>query len=384
MKVEGKLGLLVRTQIIGKDGKIKSDTGKFRGKCWTANIAAIMSVIWTDRRLTPYVLNTLNLNGALVAKADWDAQAAMINIKYPDSELAGIQVGTDDTMPAAWDNIVLGGFIDNGTSPGELTYGTMDYSDTPKIIDEGVEWTVYREFTNSSGGSITVKEIGLMAQYISTKQCLIARDVLPSSQVVANGEVLRVFYTWRTELGMTLQFLQLMAEIWTFRSKGALIKQVDGDSVAIAITSNWDSGGYPMSSLYAESVYDETGVEDGIRIGTGDTPVTLTDYALAAEIKSGDGIGELIYGKQYIAVSSNTSWTQFTPNTDGDIKIRYERVFENRSGAPITIKEIGFVVTYIAISKGNGALLLRKVLDTPVTVPIGGYTRVFFSFVFPA
>lgn len=384
MKIEGKLGLLVRTQIIGKDGKVKSDTGKFRGKCWTANMAAIMVNIWTDRYKYVHVQNKLNLNAVIAQKLDWDIQGQMISIKSPDSELAGILVGTDDTMPAAWDNINLGGFIDNGTGPGELTYGTMDYSDTPKIVDEGVEWTVYREFTNSSGGSITVKEIGLMAQYIASGFCLIARDILPSSQVVANGEVLRVFYTWRTEMGMTLQFLQLMAEIWTFRSKAALIKQVDGDSVAIAAISSWDSAFYPMNSLYAELNYNATTIEDGIRVGTGDTPVTLTDYTLDAPIAPGDGVGELIYGQQQVAAVANSSWTQFEANSDGDIKIRYERGFDNRSGAPITIKEIGFYMNYIATAIGNQAMILRKVLDVPVTVPINGYVRVLFSFVFPA
>ncbi|GAI73856.1 unnamed protein product, partial [marine sediment metagenome] len=65
-----------------------------------------------------------------------------------------------------------------------------------------VDLVVTRTFTNSSGGSITVREIGIYCFSTDTgaiaRYFCIVRDVLATPQAVGNGEILTVQYTLRT------------------------------------------------------------------------------------------------------------------------------------------------------------------------------------------
>ncbi len=380
MKIETEFGLLLQAQVVNKDGKIKSDTGKIKAKCFTRNMAATWATILVDRIAYPYVVNTVNFNDAVVTKNLWNNQTYMINIKYPDDDTIGIVVGRDDTMPERWDNVYLGDFIIGGAGSGELSYGTMNYSDNPRPVSGGIEWTIYREFINNSGSTIIVKEIGLLSKLYSGRSALVARDVLPNSQSVSDGDTLRIAYTFRAGIGYTLQFLQLIADIWTFRSKATPIKQIDGDSVAVSSTGSWSGSYYPMSFRYGFLTYDDD--RDGIILGGGDTAETLTDYALDAMISSGTGPGELVYGFQRYYTVSNVE-TQFKPTSDGYMNIIFERLFENRTASDITVREVGLAVNYVSTTAGNQALILRKVLDTPVTIQPGGCQTILVYLKFP-
>ena len=378
MEIDTTVGLLLRAQVITKDGKVRYDSGIKPADCFLANLFPIWATIWSDSQRAPYLKSTGSIdNVGLVVKSSWDSQSAFISIKYPDSEVVGITIGDNNVIPVDWSDTNLANYIGDGVNPGELQYGTMDYSDAPKVVSGGIEWTLFRDFTNGSGGNVTVKEIGLISQYNSTYYALIARDLLASSIVVADSEVLRVFYTFRTEDGFTLQFLQIIADIWTFRSKATLIKQVDGDSVAITSTANWDAVPYPMSMYYA--IVSDDIDKAGIIVGSGDTAESVTDYALDAKIEAGDGVGELRYNIMYVFAQTSVGYEQFKPNLDGYMRIRFERVFNNRSGASITIREVGLTVAYASNTEGDEALIIRKVLDTPKVLANDEYTRVFLT-----
>ena len=330
MKTEAKLGLYLQIQVLDKNGKIKHDTGRVQAKCFVSNFVTIWSTILLDGTRYPYLYRTTGDASALTAMANWDSNSYMWSMINPDSDLCGIVVGTDDTMPVDYRNINMGNKINDGTNIGELTYGTMDTSDTVKVLSGGVEWTVFREFTNSSGGIITVKEIGIISRTDASQYSLMARDILPASVAVADSDVMRVGYTFRTEEGYTLQFLQILAEIWTWRSKAALIKQIDGGTVAIASTALWDSAYAPMAARYGMTVYDSN--LDGLIVGTGDTPTTLTDYTLETPIASGDGAGQLVYGlTQIFATQTVQGEDQFKPDANGDMPLIISRTFHNKS-----------------------------------------------------
>lgn len=111
-------------------------------------------------------------------------------------ETSGIRVGSSDT---AFDKAQyeLQTRITHGSGSGQLMYGAStveDYSDE----DTTTRFRILRPFTNSSGATITVKEIGIAICNIvtgtSTSRFLICRDVLTSPQSIPNLATLTVTY----------------------------------------------------------------------------------------------------------------------------------------------------------------------------------------------
>jgi hypothetical protein len=99
----------------------------------------------------------------------------------------GIVVGSSDT-PVTRDDYKLGSQIAHGSGTGQLMYGAVSF-DTPTAYSTGYLFRAIRVFTNNSGADITVKEIGLYANFASYYFC-IARDVLTTPVTIPNG------YSW--------------------------------------------------------------------------------------------------------------------------------------------------------------------------------------------
>jgi hypothetical protein len=110
----------------------------------------------------------------------------------------GIVVGTG-TGAEANDNYALGAQIAHGTGAGQLQYGSQAFTD-PAIVAGNVDAILTRAFTNVSGATITVNEIGLYAQGYdgSVRYFCAIRDVLSAGVNVLNGQTLTVQYTLRT------------------------------------------------------------------------------------------------------------------------------------------------------------------------------------------
>lgn len=111
----------------------------------------------------------------------------------------GIVVGTSDGAES-FDSVNLGTKIAHGTSAGQLSYSagsapTVTYNPATK------KWqsVMSRTFANGSGGSITVKEIGIIynitASGYTPSNVLMSRDVLATPITVANGQTLTITYT---------------------------------------------------------------------------------------------------------------------------------------------------------------------------------------------
>jgi hypothetical protein len=103
-----------------------------------------------------------------------------------------------------------------------------------------------------------------------------------------------------------------------------------------------------------------SGSDRGITMGTDDTAVTITDYALGALIAAGAGAGQLSYGAQTIgSVGGSGSSRRFT----------ITRTATNNSGGDITVKEIGLAVgTSDSGATTRNFLVTRDVLAAPVTM----------------
>jgi len=94
----------------------------------------------------------------------------------------------------------LGSKISHGTGSGQLLYGASTF-ETVTDTDTTSYFRITRVFTNNSGASVTVKEIGIVIMHsiVSdstsyTAYFLIVRDVLTSPSSVPDGATLTVRY----------------------------------------------------------------------------------------------------------------------------------------------------------------------------------------------
>lgn len=110
----------------------------------------------------------------------------------------GIQVGTS-TAAESINDTALGTKISTGTSAGNLQYGSMTYA-APSTTATTTTFRCTRVFTNGSGGTVTVQEIGLVSSSISNAyKYLLIRD-LTGAVAVNNGQQLTVNYDFTTTI----------------------------------------------------------------------------------------------------------------------------------------------------------------------------------------
>lgn len=109
----------------------------------------------------------------------------------------GIVVGTGDTAFSVED-YDLAAQISTGTGTGQLVYSAMS---RPVASYASTTWTstIVRVFNNNSGGSITIKETGMIWNGKCfdnvARNYLCERSVLDPTVAVANGAQLTVTYT---------------------------------------------------------------------------------------------------------------------------------------------------------------------------------------------
>lgn len=112
----------------------------------------------------------------------------------------GIQVGTGTATPTNTD-YSLQSKITNGTGPGQLVYGSQQATDPAITAAGNVDFLLTRDFTNGSGATITVKEIGVVIRVRDKdgyfRFFLILRDVVTPRDVL-DGQTLTVQYKLRT------------------------------------------------------------------------------------------------------------------------------------------------------------------------------------------
>jgi hypothetical protein len=101
----------------------------------------------------------------------------------------------------------------------------------------------------------------------------------------------------------------------------------------------------------------------GIVVGSGSTPQTYSDYALANQIKNGTGAGQMTYGAHTTASSYGSTSSYIT----------ISRTFTNQSGSAIVVREVGMIARNYAwdpygLKYDNKYIIARDVLANPVTV----------------
>jgi len=156
---------------------------------------------YRSRSFVANFINTVFANLSSQSITNVDTSGATYNPTYYESMNVtdssndnnyGIQIGTGTTAPAITD-YRLTQIILNGTSAGQMQYGAVSVMSTViNTTNNTGYFTITRAFTNNSGGSITVSEVGLVAK--GSHYILIIHDLLPTPITVPNGSSLSISY----------------------------------------------------------------------------------------------------------------------------------------------------------------------------------------------
>jgi hypothetical protein len=177
--------------------------------------------------------------------------------------------------------------------------------------------------------------------------------------------------------GVSKSFLVNLAKILLVANSASVGATTTGTATDTSGASKTVIGEYSFSGTYiwlGGVLFGAYGPNDddsfGIIVGSGSTPVSPTDYALASKIPHGTGSGQLDYEPSTVT-SSYSSTSSY---------IEIARSFINRSGADIVVREVGIVGrnywrNQAGVITDAKCLIARDVLPSPITVkPLGSLT----------
>jgi hypothetical protein len=199
-----KLSLLYRCIVTDKNGKIVRRTRWRKSRSFVLQFLKFIEHEWTHAYDTNLLSTSLqNISNAAVSLNNGTGASAAIRrfcIFAPVNTSAyGIVVGTGTTPPTNSD-YALATIIAHGVGAGQLNYGASSYTGAD-VVGSNVDFILTRTFYNGSGANITVNEIGIYAESMSTagvaEAFCVIRDVI-TAVTVANTQTLTVQYTLRT------------------------------------------------------------------------------------------------------------------------------------------------------------------------------------------
>jgi hypothetical protein len=190
---------VIEYEVRDKNGKL-IDKGKFPAKSWVGNIVGLLSAIFSSwaSSSTGYsassradLIDTSGTARSLGFGAVGTGRT--FGACAPAGETtAGIVVGASDT-PVSIGQYALISQIGHGTGSGQLQY----QASTVDPLSKNATWffRIIRTFTNGSGATVTIREIGLYVKLgTNGETCMFARDVPTSPINVPNGSTLTVRY----------------------------------------------------------------------------------------------------------------------------------------------------------------------------------------------
>jgi hypothetical protein len=189
---------VIEFEVRDKDGKL-IQKGKFPAKSWVGNIIRLLNALWgtwsNTTQLTKYCYSTPAVlldvtNAARALNLYADATDTLGGSAPAGNTSAGILVGTSDT-PVSLAQYNLLGLIAHGTGAGQLSYGATNVDSL--VTDATYYFRIIRTFSNNSGASITVREIGLFLKP-TPQSFMFARDVPASAITIPNGSTLTLRY----------------------------------------------------------------------------------------------------------------------------------------------------------------------------------------------
>lgn len=189
--VRGACALYYSYQVRGADGRIRVP---FQRRTSHSFLKAYAQWLYLKmgRALPVSVVDTSNTSRSVVTWSTLNTATAA------GTATEGLVVGTG-TNAVALADYQLQTRIVHGTSSGQLQYGAS-VVELPSSTSTDTTLIMTRPFSNASGGSITVKEIGIYSTMAygsgSTTQFCTVRDL--ATIALANGDVLTLNYILKT------------------------------------------------------------------------------------------------------------------------------------------------------------------------------------------
>jgi len=192
-----KIGTRIELEVRSKDGKIIHKHEQ-ESKSWLANfLRALRAIMYVDHDDNVETLKNTSGNEKGYPNLRYTTSAIM-SVKAPEgNDSYGILVGTG-TKVVEPEDFNLDNKITNGSGTGQLLYGETSVENVG-ISGNIITLRITRTFSNNSGSSIVIREIGLVmtTEYESGYDYfLIARDVLSEGSEVSvpDGLTLTVRY----------------------------------------------------------------------------------------------------------------------------------------------------------------------------------------------
>lgn len=181
--------------------EIKSNDGKIRKtrrlKCHSFVFNFILLMEWL-------MAHTYSTTGDTVTFTDTaSASQAIVNGALDSNDFGGVESGTTDatygmrvgtgTTAPTINDVGLQTPIAHGTGSGQLSHAATVVS-AARVEGTSGKLLISRTFTNSSGGSITVRESGLIMAILNTaqKNVLIIHEA--ENQAIGNGTSGTLYY----------------------------------------------------------------------------------------------------------------------------------------------------------------------------------------------
>lgn len=293
-------------------------------------------------------------------------------------------IGRDST-PVAIDDFGLYDKIAQGSNTGEMNHSTTQIS-VQTTNKPSSRFVLSRSYTNNTGSSIDVNEIGIASRIIGSYNqndeyrliSLLARDVLGSTVTVPDTSTLTVEYEVITNLVPDTQDTE------TDGTNGGFVDNFVNTLRAVAIESSsvdyenrkaFLTGAHPGNNAEGRN-YRYEGYQRGIRVGTDQTFTSMTDGTLLSVIQHGEADGELYH------YGSLVEDDVVIDTINDTATITVSRIFENRGSTSVTIKEIGLYANRdLSGDNYSAELIARTALQSTdwYTVNPGDYVKVTYE-----
>ena len=291
-------------------------------------------------------------------------QNPLINLKFFIDALAneghGIRVGTG-SVAVDIDDYILDSMIPIGTGSMELNLSAMTIN-APVISGSCYKIACSRTITNQSGGTVPIRECGLLNEGMY----MIARDINTKS----SGSI---FVDLLDE-----QSVEFTHNLYFDNSEGwvkAHTLQIYNGFVPLAYATTLDTdgdvnaaGSYVLGSLTPNQTNAGVGSDYGILVGTGSVAVDIDDYKVDGVISHGTGTGQLTHN----AVELDLELLK----TDQTMVFTISRTFVNNSAAMITIRNVGAV----ASNTTGRRMLIVRTLTGDIDVDIGASLKLDYTY----
>jgi len=186
--IRGACALYYSYQVRGVDGRIKVP---FRRRTAHSFLKAYVTFLYVKfgRATAQSTNDTANVSRSIAHDEKMTTTAAAAG------STVGLVVGTGTTA-VAFTDVALVTQIAHGSSASQLQYGASVVNN-PSSDGTSTSMIMTRDFSNASGGSITVREIGIYSQISSGNRifCTV-RDL--ATIVLADGDVLTLNYIFKT------------------------------------------------------------------------------------------------------------------------------------------------------------------------------------------